>query len=392
LCVVLGPILGPVVGGYLTDNLNWRWNFYINLPLGLIALWLCQCLLPDDSRERDSEIAVDWCGIILLCISLGSLQYVLERGRQDDWFSCQTITVLSITCVVGTVAFIAREFTTTAPAVDLRIFRHRTVAVGIAYSMVLGAILYGTIFEVPSFVQMVLNFNATQAGLLQMPGCIVSGILLPIVGLYAQRIDARLLVGVGAFLLAIFVFQLSGMTPSSGGDDFFWPLIIRGFGAVLMYLPLTLATLTNCSEKDIQGATALFDMFRQLGGSMAIAAMTTVLDSRLEFHRLRISENITPFNQFSKDFVGTGMGLLQQHGFSKGDAYDRTIAIMHNEVSRQALVMSFNDVCYLMGLMRCCTLPIVFFLGDGKITAETESNPSKSTMRTAEPSSPKKYS
>ena len=190
ICVIVGPIIGPTLGGYLTDALNWRWIFFINLPFGILATTLCSIFLPPDGESKPGG-RVDWPGILFLIMAIGSFQYVLEKGQDDDWFSSKLIVALTVTAVVGLVLFLTRELTCKSPAVDLKVLRHRSVAGGVAFSLIMGMALFGTAFAIPTFAQTVLNYTAMQAGMLQLPGSLASAVLMPFTGLIAGRFDGN---------------------------------------------------------------------------------------------------------------------------------------------------------------------------------------------------------
>jgi DHA2 family multidrug resistance protein len=367
VCVIVGPIIGPTLGGYLTDALNWRWIFFINLPFGILATFLCSMFLPEDTKHNSSG-KIDWAGIIYLITAIGSFQYVLEKGQDDDWFSSRTIVTLSIAAVLGAVLFLWQELTCENPAVDLRVLRHKSVAGGVAFSLILGAALFGTAFAIPLFAQSVLNYTAMQAGMLQLPGSLASAVLMPFTGLFAGKFDARLLVGIGATISAMVMFNLAGMNLDTSAESLFWPLILRGLATVLMYMPLTLATLGNCPVKEVASASAFFNLSRQLGGSIGVAAMTTLISQRMEFHRTVLIEKVTGYSPAAVKQMGALTSLLQSHGASHHDASHGALGIMQAQVMQQASVLSYEDVCWIVGALLCCSLSLLFLLNSGKRT------------------------
>ena len=367
ICVIVGPIIGPTLGGYLTDTFNWRWIFFINLPFGILATLLCSLCLPEDSECTPSG-KIDFAGIIFLIMSLGSFQYVLERGQDDDWFSSGTILTLSIVTVVCFVLLILREITCKNPAVDLRVLRHKTVAGGVAFSLVMGMALYSTAFVVPTFAQSLLNYTAMQAGMLQLPGSLAAALLMPCTGLFAARFDSRLLVGCGGLIFALVMFNLSGISMDTGADEFFWPIIFRGVGTVFMYMPLTLATLGNCPLEEVASASAFFNLSRQIGGSIGIAAVTTVLSQRLDYHRMILIEKVTAFNPETMQNLQAYTHVFKGHGTGSHDAVSGALQVLQARVMQQAAVLSYADVCFLVAILLCFSLTFVFLLGSGRQT------------------------
>jgi DHA2 family multidrug resistance protein len=365
VCVIVGPILGPTLGGYLTDNLNWRWIFFINLPFGIISVVMCWLFLPPDVKTKMKTV-VDWFGIFFLSMMLGSFQYVLEKGQDEDWFSSRLIVSLSVAAFVGAVLFIAQELTTKKPVVDLRVLRHKAVASGVCYSFVLGFALYGISFAIPNYAQTMLGYSAFQAGVLQVPGSIATGLLMPFVGIFANRFDTRALVGMGTLMLAAALFVLSRMTLDSGWEFFFWPLVLRGIGTVLMYLPLTLATVGGAPPKDIPAVTAFLNLSRMLGGSVGIAALTTMLTRRADFHRLVLVEKVTPFGVDSGQRLQSMSGMFHHLGQSPHDAGFTALNMLNAIVNRQALLLSYEDVCWILGVLMAASLPLCLMLSSGK--------------------------
>jgi DHA2 family multidrug resistance protein len=363
VCVIVGPIMGPTLGGYLTDVLDWRWIFFINIPFGILALLMVQMFLPPDDEHRIGK--VDYIGILLLTIGLGSFQYVLEKGQDDDWFSSRTITSLSVAAVVAGVLFLIQELKTSHPAVDLKVLRHRSVAAGTIYSLVLGFGLYGVSFAVPNFAQTALAYTAMQTGMLQLPGSIASGFMMPVVGIFSGKVDARLQIFLGAIATAAVMFNLATVNMNTGWDSLFWPLIIRGIATVFMFMPLTMATLSNCPPKDIPAATAFFSLSRQMGGSVGIAVLTTLLARRIDFHRAVLVEKLTPFNQMVNERLQAFQGMFTANGASQHDAANSAKVLLDSVLAQQCLVLSFEDLFWILGMMFIVTLPLLFLMGKG---------------------------
>jgi len=376
ICVIVGPIIGPTMGGYLTDNFNWRWIFFINLPIGIIATILCMMFLPKDAPHEIEDMAnqsVDWFGILTLSIMLGSFQYVLEKGQDEDWFSSRYIIGASIASVIGFMFFVAQELTTKKPAVDLSVLRHRSVSIGLMFSTLLGFVLFGMNYVLPNFAQSMLGYTALQAGVLQVPSSVVSGCMFPIVGMLVGKVDARIMVFVGIIMLSIASFGLANLTLDAGWDQFLYPSLIRGAGTVLMYLPLTLAAVGGIPTKDIGGASAFLSLTRQMGGSIGIAILATLLVRRSDFHRAVLVEKITPFGGDVSSRLQSFGAIFQGHGQSPIDAANTGLHVMDNIVQQQATIISYEDLCWLLGVLLLLTLPLVFLLSSGKRPKGAES-------------------
>ncbi len=375
--VIAGPALGPVLGGYLTDTLGWRWIFFINLPFGILAVLMTIIFLPRDEASELDHTRVDWAGIGLLTVGLACFQTMLEEGQQEDWFSSRFILTMAAGAALGLGLFIWRELSIEHPAVDLRVLRHRSLAAGSAYSLVLGMGLYGVMFAVPIFVQDYLHFTATQSGLLLMPGALASAVMMIVMGRLSGRVDARVLIACGALMTVSTAMMLADINPSTSTSSLFWPLVLRGLGSVTMFLPLSLATLGDLPKRDVAAGAGFYNLTRQMGSSIGIALITTALAHREAIHRAILVEKVTPIGgspATQAHLFGPALSAHLQlydfmfifHSADPVRAQHQALMMIDQTINSQATLLSFADVFRYVAIAFFLTLPLLLLLGRGR--------------------------
>jgi DHA2 family multidrug resistance protein len=375
--VIAGPAIGPTLGGYLVTNASWRWIFFVNVPIGIVAVLLCLAYLPDDppAREARADGAIDWLAIALLVAGLGSLQTVLEEGQSHDWFSSHFITTLAVVAVVGIAAFVVRQLRARAPVVELRVLRHRSLWAGSILSVVIGMALYGALFAIPIFASTIMGYTAQQVGMLLLPGALASAFMMPVAAkLLSSKIDPRVLLVAGGLILTSAVVQLAHLTPTTGAGDLFWPLIVRAVGTVLMFLPLSMATLGPIPTEEVGAASGFFNLTRQLGGSIGVALLTTLLARRQAFHRNVLVEKLDALAPDVLARVQATTASLVQKGVPLTQAKQQALLVLDGTVSRQAAVMSFGDTFWATAALVLLTLPLVALLGKPRAGARIDAS------------------
>jgi DHA2 family multidrug resistance protein len=362
--VIAGPAIGPTLGGYLTTNVNWRWIFFINIPVAIAATMMCLIFLPpDDEKGAESVASIDWLGIGLLTAGLGALQTVLEEGQTDDWFDSSFIRTFSAIAAVALVAFVWREMTTAHPVVDLRVLRYRSLWSGSIMSVIVGMALYGALFAIPIFAQTTMGYTAQQTGMLLLPGAIAAAFAFPLAARLLAFVDARVMLGAGAMMLAGAVLQLGNLSPQTSYWELFWPLILRSFGTVFMFLPLNLATLGPLPKKDVSAGSGFFNLTRQLGGSIGVAILTTLLARRNVMHRGVLVEKLYAGSQIVQDRFGSLMSGLEAQGIDPATARQKALASLDGLVNKQASILSFGDTFWATAMLIFASLPLILLLG-----------------------------
>jgi MFS transporter, DHA2 family, multidrug resistance protein len=361
LGVMVGPTIGPTLGGYLVDNAGWPWIFYINVPVGMIAAAMIAGYVHDPEHQRKPPV-VDYQGIALLAVSVGAIQYVLERGQRDDWFDSRRIIVLTVIGAVGAVALMWRELTTDHPAIEFSVLRHRQMWVGTLLGVVMGVGLYAMSFTLPVFLQGDLHMTAEQTGILLLPGALATAVSMAVVGRITNRFDARVLIAVGALLFAAAAWKLSLITSDSGARDFFWPLILRGVGLGMMFVPLTTITLAELSSHELSQGAGLYNFFRQLGGSFGIAAIATLIARYTAQFRSVLGEHLGVNDPAALARVDAlTRGMIAQ-GADRWTAHQQALSLIDRELFAQASVIAYSHIYALSAGLMLLLLPLLLLV------------------------------
>src|SRR5438876_8520917 len=300
LGVVVAPILGPVLGGWLTDSYSWRWVFYINIPVGIASLVMTKLFIFDPPYLRQESRRVDYWGIGMLAVGIGALQIVLDKGQEADWFSSTFITTLAIISAVTLVAFIIFELITDDPVVDLRVFKERSYAVGVFLMTVVGFVLYGSLVLLPIMLQTLLGYPSLQAGIAMSPRGIGSFFMMPITGLMTGRFDPRKLLASGLIVGGTTLLWLSKLNLQAGYWDIFWPQLVQGVGMSLLFVPLTTVAMAPIARERMGNATSLFNLMRNIGGSIGIAVTGTMLARNQQAVTAVLGANVTAYDAESE--------------------------------------------------------------------------------------------
>ena len=362
LGIVVAPMLGPVIGGYLTDNFSWRWVFYINLPVGLASVIMTRLFIFDPPYIRRRNTGIDYWGIGLLAVGVGALQVVLDKGQEEDWFGSNWILLFSALALVGIVLFIAREFLTRDPVVHLRVFKNRTYAAGVFLMTMLGFVLYGSMLLLPIFLQTLLGYSAVDAGIAMAPRGLGSFLMMPVVGTMMGRFDPRKLLALGLAGASLSLYQLSALNLNAGYWDIFWPQFLQGACLALLFVPLTTATMDPIPREEMGNATSMFNLMRNLGGGFGIAAATTFLFRRQQFHTERMGEHIDAMNLQAHQWLNSAQAAMVIRGVNPEAAAGTSYGALWGAVQRQSAMLAFIDTFWAMALVFLCVLPFLFLM------------------------------
>ncbi len=360
LGAVVGPTVGPTIGGYILEIADWPWIFYVNIPVGILAAYCTITYIKKTPKDGQGK-PVDWWGIGLLAIAVGSLQTLLEKGESEDWFSTPYIVALAVASLFGLLLFIWRELSTDHPIVNFKIMNHRSFSIGMFTSFILGFGLYGSVFVFPVFAQNLLGFTPLQTGKLFIAGGICTISMMPFIGIMLKKgVPAQFMATGGMFLFFVFCYMLSKSTLSSGTGDFFWPLVIRGFGMALLFVPLTTLAMQDLKGSEIGQGSGLNNMSRQLGGSFGIAALTTLIHVRQGYHRSNLVTNVNEYNPaFTQKLSGLINGFMAK-GSSYLDAKLMAMKAIEGSVIKQTMLLTYNDAYWVAGMVMLCSIPLLY--------------------------------
>ena len=360
--IMFGPIIGPFLGGWITDNWSWHWIFFINIPVGIISILMTMLFIVDPAYIRDIKMKIDYWGLVFLSVGIGCLQIMLDKGQREDWFSSDFIIWLCVASVMSLVIFVIVEMFVKHPIVDLRILRNFSFSLGNIIIFFVFVNLFGSIVLLPMYLQSLMGYTSTLAGLVLAPGGVATLMVMPIVGLLITRINSKGIVIAGIVVTAYSTYLMSAFNRMADFDTVVWPRIIMGIGVGLIIIPLTTLTLSRLKKEQLGNATSIFNLVRNIGGSFGVAISTTILTRRAQFHQARLIDHLTPYDMTYIMGGSRASQVLQQRGMEPAVSSQGGLAAIYDQVIREASMMSFNDVFYLLSVMLVLTLPLVFFM------------------------------
>jgi DHA2 family multidrug resistance protein len=368
--VVAAPAIGPTLGGYITDNMSWRWIFYINIPIGILSLIMTSRLVQDPPQFQAEQrhlkrkgFHVDYIGLGLIAIGLGSLQIVMDKGQRDDWFVSKLILILSIVVGIAILTAIVWEWYAKFPIVDLRLFKDRNFAISSAILFMIGLVLFSSTVLLPLMLQGLFGYTALQAGLVLSPGAVMIMLAMPIVGFLLSRVEARWLIIFSLVVCSIGLFLMSNFTTQTDIGTFIFTRCVQAGAIGFLFVPVNTMMYANLPPGKNNNASALVNLARNVGGSVGISLVTTMLDRRTQFHQSRLAEHVTPFSQMYRHMIDLMTPHLGMH---------RALGVIYELLQRQAGMLAYVDCFYVLAIAFACMIPFVFMLQSpkpGKVAA-----------------------
>src|SRR5271157_479197 len=360
--ILLAPILGPTLGGWITDNYTWRWIFYLNLPVGVLSLFLMNRFVVDPHYIKRGAGKVDLWGIGFLALGIGSLQVLLDTGERKDWFSSQYIRTFAVLCVVGLAALIIRELTTDHPVVDLRVLKNRSFGAGVFLISMLGFILYSSIVLLHLYFLTLMGYPAYNSGLALSPRGIGALLFTPLAGHLTTKTDPRRILVVGLILGSITMFQLSGLNLYAGFWDIFWAQVLQGIALSCLFIPLMALAMARIPPQKMGNATSIFNLMRNIGGSIGIAIMTTFLARRTQLHQDHLVANVRAGDVQTLRYLQGLRAHFIAMGADGVTASRKALGAIYGLVQQHAAMLAFVEAFWIMGVVFLLMLPLVALL------------------------------
>ncbi|HEX4158472.1 MAG TPA: DHA2 family efflux MFS transporter permease subunit [Rhizomicrobium sp.] len=374
--VITAPILGPTLGGWITDNYSWHWVFLINVPIGLLSLALVSVFVdePKALRDRAAELrkgglSIDYVGFAFVALWLGCMEVTLDRGQREDWFASPTITVTAVVAALSFVALIPWELMRKDPVVNVHLFRRRNFVIASALLMVLGVIVFGSTQFIPQLLQEVLGYTATNAGLALTSGGVATIVAMPLVGVLSSRVDLRYLIGFGLGMQVIAFWYMGHLSTQMAFENAAFARLLQAAGLPFLFIPITTIAYVGLKPEENNQASALMNVMRNLGGTIGISTVQTLLARGEQIHQSRLVENLNPLNP---NYVQATSRAAQALGGQGASASGATLGNLYQSVQQQAAMLSYVDVFYLLMIVVICTLPLLLVMEKGRASGTME--------------------
>ncbi len=368
IAVVVAPTIGPWLGGWITDNFSWRWIFYINVPVGIISLILTSFLISDPPYMREqkeksaSRFRVDYIGIGLISLGLGAMQIILDKGQREDWLASGFIQIFAVLMVVGIVAAIFWELKQEHPVVDLRMLKNRNFAIATTAMFFLGFVLYSSTVLIPQMLQQLLGYSAEKAGLALSPGGAVIMLMMPVVGFLVSRVDTKYLISFGCIVCSISLFVMAGWNLELDYRHAVYGRMLQSLGLAFLFITINVSAFAYVPKEMTNMGTGIINLARNVGASVGIATVTTLLERRTQAHTARLMEHVNPFSEAYRNMLAGLKASLMASGASIADATAKATGMINGMVQRQAAMLAFLDNFKLLGVVFLIVLPILLML------------------------------
>jgi len=361
--IMFGPIIGPLLGGWITDSWSWPWIFYINLPIGILSIFMVLFFIIDPPYMKKVKMKIDYMGIMFLTIGIGCLQVILDLGQRRDWFASDLISWFAVTSVASLVVFAVVElFFAKHPVVNLRLFKDISFSTGNMVMFFTFFNLFGSIVLLPIYLQTLMGYTATLAGLVLGPGGVATMIAMPIAGRLVTKINPKGILALGIIICA---YSTHLMSKFNLGADFYsiaWPRFVLGIGMGFTVIPLMTLTFSSIKKEEMGNATAIFNLLRNLGGSFGVAFITTMIARRAQFHQVHLVEHLTPFDMNYQFASSQASQFLQYRGFDPSISQHGGLSAIYNQLLKQASMLSFNDAFHLLSVFMASTILFLLFI------------------------------
>jgi MFS transporter, DHA2 family, multidrug resistance protein len=360
--IMFGPIVGPVMGGWITDNWSWHWIFFINIPIGIISIILTMLVIKNPPYMEKQKMRMDYVGLAFIALGLGCLQILLDQGQREDWFASTQIRWLAIISVTSLILLVINELRSKEPVINLRLFKDISFSTGNTIMFLVFVSMFASIVLLPIYLQTLMGYTSTLAGLALGPGGFSTIFALIIVGRLATKIDPKVPLFLGLCISAYSLYMMSRFNLNSSFIIIMWPRIVLGFGMGFVFVPLTNISLSHIKKEDMGGATSLFSLLRNLGGGFGVAIVTTILARRAQLHQSRLVEHLTPFDWPYQWTVHNIQSFLHQKGIPDAFAPQGAQGIIYRNLIRQATMIAFNDAFHFVLILILIVIPLIFFL------------------------------